>query len=613
MDFADLPAAWPDPAKRLTTDAIAGGRIGAVRSALAAVEALTPELRGRSFKLAILRTFTLEAQVDCISLALCAIPCRPSIVLGDLENVEQVLLDPSSQIMAANPDALLLLWRLEELAPEIVFAPHNLNIEERLRLIEAVVERVATLCDSYRRQDSAPLFVSTLPIPPARAGDTSDLHQQFGWREALLQINQTIFAKAAQPGNVYAFDFAAWSAAFGAAAFDRKMDLFARQPVAGPALPSLAGAIASAMRPLLIPASKVLAVDLDNVLWGGVVGEDGIAGLKIGRDYPGNVYLRIQQVLLNLKSRGILLALLSKNNGQDVVDAFATLADMPLRLSDFAAMRINWRPKHENLREIAVELNLGLDSFVFVDDQTFEREQMMYYLPEVKVLGASEDPLQTLTALTQCRYFDVLRVSTEDRARAEDYAAQTGRQALASASSSPQQFLESLQLRAVVAHVNSATLPRAAQMLAKTNQFNATARRYGEAELGRMARDPANLALTLSLSDRFSDQGIVGLAIGLAGERTDTMRVDVFLLSCRALGRGAEQVLWASLVTKAAALGYRMLQAEYLPTAKNGQVADLFDRLGMERVGGDENGRSAYQMSLEERVQSPAWVSVTTT
>lgn len=607
--LGDLPVNWPESVARQVTDAAASGRVAAIRNAVTAIEALPRELRGRTFKLAIVRTFTLEAQIEALKLALAAIPCEPTIALGDLENIEQVVLDPASPVMAARPDAVLVLWRLEELAPPLAFTPAAMSEGERKLAVSTVIARVNKLGEGYRQQASAPLFLATLPMPGSAAGDLSDLHQTYGRHDATLRINQAILALAAKAGPIYAFDFAGWAAGRGGSAFDQKMDLFARQPIAAPALMSFASAVAASLRPLLRPPGKVLAVDLDNMLWGGVVGEDGIAGLKIGHDYPGNVYRRIQQALLNLKSRGVLLALLSKNNFPDVAEAFAALPEMPLSLGDFAAVRINWTPKHENLKDVARELNLGLDSFVFADDQAFEREQMAFHLPQVKVLPLSEDPLQILNALTRCPAFDVHRLNAEDRARAGDYAAQAERRELETASASPEQFLKSLQLRAEIKRVNEATLPRAAQMLAKTNQFNVTTRRHGEPELRRLCADAANILLTLSLSDRFSDQGIVGLAIGVSGERPQELRVDSFLLSCRALGRGAEQALWASLVSRAAAMGYRGLSAEYLRTAKNEQVAGLFDLLGMQRVANGQD-RIAYHLSLPTEAQSPAWLDV---
>ena len=609
MMFGDLPANWPEPVKRQVAEAASSGRIAAIRGAAAAIESMPQELRGKPFRLLIARTFTLETQIDAIKLALAAIPCNPAVDLAALENIEQVLLDPNSPEMRARPDAVLVLWRLEELLPQFVSGNAGMSGDERKSAVQGAIERITRLCDAYIKDARSSLFLATLPAPLGMSDALADLHRPYGLRDALLRINQSILDLAARHNQIHVFDFAAWATACGHAAFDLKMELYARQPIAAAFVTSFADALAACLRPLLRPAAKVLAVDLDNMLWGGVVGEDGIAGLKIGHDFPGNIYRRIQQALLRLKSRGVLLVLLSKNNPEDVKDAFAALPDMPLRFDDFTAVRINWEPKHENLRSIAGELNLGLDSFVFLDDQAFEREQMAFRLPEVNVLPASEDPLHILNTITACRDFDIYRTSAEDLTRAGDYRAQSLRKQLGSESENAESFLKTLQLKAVVARVGESRLGRAVQMLAKTNQFNVTTRRHSEAEMRRMCGDPRCLLLTLSLSDRFGDQGIIGLAIGVRGESDEEMRVDSFLLSCRALGRGAEQALWGSLLTKARALGYRTVRAEYLPTAKNQQVADLFDRFGMTREKHGDAG-SSYTLQLSALPKFPAWLEV---
>lgn len=602
-----LPRTWPQDVCTKVGEAIAGGRAATVHEAIAALDALPEPLRGRRFRLLVTRTFTLETQLDAVKLALAVLPCSAEIHVAPLETIEQVLLDPESSAMRAKPDAVLVLWRLEELLPRLL-GDASATQSERSDMTDAAIARIERLCKGYIARASAPLFLSTLPLPAGIVSDLADLHRPHGWHEALLRLNQAMLRLAAASALLHVFDFAGWAAAQGRGAFDVKMDLFARQPIAAAHVASFGAALASTLAPLVRVRAKVLAIDLDNLLWGGVVGEDGIAALKVGHDFPGSVYRRIQQALLALKERGVLLVLLSKNNTRDVEEAFGALPDMPLKLSDFAAVRINWKAKHENLRSIAEELNLGLDSFVFLDDQAFEREQMAFELPQVKVLATTEDPLRILQTLSECRDFDTYRVSAEDLARSADYRAQTLRRELEAGSDDAQSFLETLGLKAVIAPVDEGRIGRVVQMLAKTNQFNVTTRRHSEAEVRRMVRDASNVLLTLSLSDRFGDQGIVGLAIGVA-DGDEMLRIDSLLLSCRAIGRGAEQALFRSLAARAHARGYRSIAAEYVRTAKNEQVADLFERLGMETVERTEN-RSAYRMQLPPPLDYPAWMQV---
>ena len=605
------PRGWPESVVKLVAAVADSGRIAVIRNALSAIRDLPQAQQGQPFKLGVCRTFTIEAQLDALTLGLATLPCRPEIMVGDLENIEQLLLDDNSQILRVTPDALLVLWRLDELHPRLVFEHDGMSLKDRERAVTAVINRIESLCEEYEKVSVAPLFLSTLPEPSALGNARSDVCSPHGPRRAILRINQSLFDLAERHSQIHIFDFSGWASGVGATAFDLKMDLYARQPISNHSLMSFAEALADTFRPLLLSPAKVLALDLDNVLWGGVLGEDGIDNIKIGRDFPGNIYHRIQLYVLALKRRGVLLALLSKNNWEEVEAAFSTLPEMPLKLDDFVAIRVNWHEKHENIKAIAQELNLGLDSFVFVDDQEFEREQMRFNLPEVRILQAAEDPLQTLRALICCRSFDVCRVSDEDKRRNDDYAAQARRRKLESKSRNPQDFLSTLQLQARITCVTDDTVPRVVQMMGKTNQFNVTTRRHKEADVRRMLADPKNILLLLSLSDRFGDQGIVGLAIALGDQVTKMVKVDSFLLSCRAIGRGAEQALWSSLLSHVSCREYTTLQAEYLKTPKNHQVAGLFESLGMTKQKDSSEAHSKFMLGLPFHPVSPTWIKVT--
>lgn len=606
----EVPGGWPESVSNLVAVAVESGRLTAIREALGAVRALPQAQQGRTFKLGICRTFTIETQLDAMNLGLATLPCRPEIIVGNLENIEQSLLDVESQMLQATPDALLVLWRLEELHPRLVFEHDGMSAGEREQAVTAVINRIESLCAEYAKMARAPLFLSTLPEQMAFDQAVSDVYTSYAPRYAVLKINQALLDLAVRYPQIYVFDFSEWATSAGAMAFDLKMDMYARQPISSRSLMSFAELMANTFRPLLTPPAKVLALDLDNVLWGGILGEDGIDGLKIGHDFPGNIYRRIQLHALALKRRGVLLVLLSKNNLAEVEQAFSTLPDMPLKLDDFSAIRVNWREKNENLKEIAQELNLGLDSFVFVDDQKFEREQMRFSLPEVRQLQATEDPLQTLRALMSFRLFDIYRVSNEDIRRSNDYAVQAQRRELESESRDSQSFLSTLQLQARISRVTEATIPRAIQMLGKTNQFNVTTRRHMEADVRQMLANPANVLLLLSQSDCFADQGIVGFAIVLGDPELKVAKIDSFLLSCRAIGRGAEQALWSSLLSHVSRMGYTNLQAEYLRTAKNHQVANLFEDLGMSRQAGSTEAYSRFELDLPFYPAPPTWIKV---
>jgi FkbH-like protein len=358
------------------------------------------------------------------------------------------------------------------------------------------------------------------------------------------------------------------------------------------------------LRPLIAPREKGLAVDLDNSLWGGVVGEDGVGGLKLGHEFPGNVHLRIQRELLELKNRGILLVLLSKNNEADARLAFDSLPDMLLKWEDFTIRKIDWNHKHENLRAASRELGLGLDSFVFLDDSDYEREQMRQFIPEVRILNNSGDPLQILRALWETDAFDSLTVTAEDRIRHQDYAVRGSRD-VQGHEDDLQNFLQSLGMEATIEEVGPANIERVVNMLGKTNQFNLTTKRHSRAAVEGLLQKDGTIALALRLRDKFGEQGIV--AVLVAVPENGALVIDSYLVSCRALGRGVEDALWAALMQRAGQGNIRSLEATYIPSSKNAIVSRLYDRLGLKRVA-DDSGSVSYKLEPVKPVAWPSWI-----
>lgn len=586
MTHIAKPSGWPQDLWEQVQEALNTCRGTHLRKAQKAVNSLEAGLRGPVLRVGLVSTFTIEPQLKAIELSLSACPCRAELVLADLDNLEGTLKDPDSPFHQQELDLVLVLWRLEDLLPRYCREGSGWSEEQRQAAVEALKTRLSHLIDS-----KLPLMVATLPSPSQRW-----LNSRWGPQRACLEVNREFWESP-----VKVFDLAAWAADFGQSAFDQRMDLFARQPLSNTAAGSFGWALRRAVRPLVQPRSKVLALDLDNVLWGGILEENEVSDLRLGHDHPGNVYQRIQLRAKALKEQGVLLVLLSKNDDDRVVEAFRTHPEMVLQLDDFAARRVNWTSKHLNLSEVAEELSLDPNSFVFVDDQPFERQEMRFHLPEVQVAEVSEEGLTILAFLEQTELFDSYEMSREDLTRAADYRAQSERKKLESTADSRQSFLTSLGLKARVAPVTEATLPRVVQMLGKTNQFNLTTRRHKEAEVRTFLKTPGALLLTLEVADNFSDQGIVGLAIALP--QGETLHIDTFLLSCRALGRGAEQVLFSELVARTE--GAEKLVGEFIPTARNAQVADLYARLGMTPMG-----ERKFELELPARVDPPDWFEV---
>jgi FkbH-like protein len=351
---------------------------------------------------------------------------------------------------------------------------------------------------------------------------------------------------------------------------------------------------------------KVLVVDLDNTIWGGVIGEDGVASLQCSREYSGIAWWNVQRALLDIKERGILLAIASKNNREDAMEAFAAHPEMPLQPADFAAERINWCDKPSNLREIAAELNVGLDSLAFVDDNPAERERVRRELPEVAVLELPADPMAFAPAIRDCPVLERLTISEEDTRRSRYYSEQRDRAAALGSAASVEDFYRSLDQEVEIASVESSSLTRAAQLTQKTNQFNLTTRRYSEQQLAEFAAAPGCDAYTVRVRDRFGDNGLVGVM--LTRSDAGVCRIETFLLSCRVISRTVETAMLSFLAGKARERGLTVLEGLFRPTAKNGPAADLFRSHGFEHCGSADGGTRWTLDLTSAGVACPDWI-----
>jgi FkbH-like protein len=395
-----------------------------------------------------------------------------------------------------------------------------------------------------------------------------------------------------------------WASRGVAAAYrDARHWYLARMRLNPQGLAALADTVAEHVAASRGMARKVVAVDLDDVLWGGVVGEVGLAGIELGEEGLGLAYQDLQRELATLARTGVLVVAASKNNPADVDEVLERHPAMVLRRDDFAALRVSWEDKATSLRELADKLDLGLDSFVFLDDNPVERDWVRAALPEVLVPELPDDPVERPSFLRRAQWFRRISVTGADAARTESYRAQSRRRELRGTVASFDDFLAELGQEAVVEPLHEGSLARAAQLAQRTNQFNLTTRRYSVAELEAIAADPAAEAYTLALSDRFGDSGITGLAIlrFLDG----TAEVDTLLLSCRVLGRRVEDAFLAFLAERARERGARSLVGRYVESPRNEQVRSFYADRGFAADG------DAFRLDLERsRPEPPAGVAL---
>lgn len=345
---------------------------------------------------------------------------------------------------------------------------------------------------------------------------------------------------------------------------------------------------------IVLKRNKCIVLDLDNTLWGGVLGEDGVSGIKIGGDYPGKAFAFFQKSLLQLSKVGVILTVCSKNNEADVLDAWEKNPFMVLKKEHFAAYRINWTDKATNINELAEELNIGLDSFVFVDDNPTERELIKQMLPMVSVPEFPAQPYELPIFFKKLvdDYFKVYSITDEDKKKTEQYKANAARVQAQNSFADYGAFLESLDIQITIEQANDFNIPRIAQMTQKTNQFNLTTHRYTDADI-RLHLNEGWKIWCLSVSDKFGDNGITGCVM------VNGSVIDTLLLSCRILGKGIEYAFLKRVMKMLTNQGVRKLSASYIPTAKNAQVAEFYDNCGFSLVS-EENGTKKYVLIVEE-------------
>lgn len=431
-----------------------------------------------------------------------------------------------------------------------------------------------------------------------------------GGREGDVRIVREVNDELASalPGGSYFVNLDQVSGMEGRRSFyDRRGHYWARQPFSERGVVALAEHVTAGIRALTIGPRKAVVLDLDNTLWGGVVGELGPQEIVLGGGPDGEAYVAFQHHLKALSDRGVLLAVCSKNNPADAREPFATRPELVLTLDDFAAFDASWDPKVEGLRRIASSLNLGLDSLIFFDDNPAEREHVRLELPEVLVVDVPADPAEYVSALEATLAFETLELTAEDAQRRQFFNIESQRRKVAANAGSMEEYLRSLEMKGTLRALDASDLPRATQLIAKTNQFNLTTRRHAAHDVRAMLELPRSIAFTLRLSDRFGDHGLVAVVLAVPDRSPDTLRVDTLLMSCRVIGRTAETLLVRHLVREARRLRYGTVRAEYIASTKNSQVSGFWSSMGFRKVGSSE-GAEAFELSLAHVPAMPSFV-----
>lgn len=499
----------------------------------------------------------------------------------DYDQVSAQVLDPQSELYQHRPDVVLFCLCTQKLYEHYCDTPS----QARGHFAEDQAAALAATRAQLTARVQCRVFQLTWPtVDDATFGSYAcKVESSFPWQ--LRRLNQLMYQQAVEEPALHLIDMDQIQMELGRADFfTDKLYYIARMPYSQDAMILCAQQLASALAAAAGRIHKCVVLDLDNTLWGGVIGDDGLSGIQLGELGTGRAFLDFQRWLKELKARGVLLAVCSKNNEATAKEPFEKHPDMVLHLDDIAIFVANWEDKASNIRHIREQLNLGMDSLVFVDDNAFERNAVRNLIPDICVPELPEDPAEYVTYLRSLNLFETASFSKDDAARTKLYQERQQSLAAQAAFADYDEYLKSLDMRAVVSPFDSFHFPRIAQLTQRSNQFNLRTGRYTEEQIAVLAADADVITLWFGLRDRFTDHGLISLVV-LDKQENDTLFIREWLMSCRVLKRGMEEYVADTIMRTAKENGFQTVVGQYLPTPKNAMVAHLMEQMGFEPQG----------------------------
>lgn len=547
-------------------------------------------------RIAILGGSTTAEIKDILELFLLHNGIRPEFYESEYNRFFEDVMFPNKELETFHPDIVYIHTCSVNIIrfPSVVDSPAEID-----GLITDEIERYQALWNKISEVYSCPIIQNNFELPHYRSLGNLDSYDIHGRSRFIAELNLRFSEQARLRQTLYLNDINYLSAWFGLERWHDKLLWYSyKYAMSYEAIPFLAESVSSIINAIYGKTKKCLVLDLDNTLWGGVIGDDGLNGIQIGKETAeAEAYTEFQRYLKCLKERGIILAVCSKNDEVNAREGFSH-PDSILKMEDFSAFKANWEPKHENIREIARILNIGIDSLVFADDNPVEREIVRSQEPHVAVPELGNNVAKYINIIDKTSYFETVSLSTDDLQRSAYYADNSVRQELQGKYENYDDFLSSLDMKSEIKAFAPVYLDRITQLINKTNQFNVTTRRYNQAEIEDIARDDRYVTLYGRLIDKFGDNGLISIIIGeIKGKE---LHIDLWLMSCRVLKRGMEQAMFDQLVDIARTRNVDTIFGYYYQTAKNGMVSDLFELMGFLITERCDNGDSIWRFDVPE-------------
>lgn len=560
----------------------------------------------RKLKIVIFRSFTIETIEPILQVKLAEEGIYSKISIGGYNQYYQDIVNEESKYNNEDYDVCIIAVRLEELYPTLI--NNFLNEKENLIEIEQFIlsqykNMIETIKSNHSRVN---ILINNFILPYNNYASLYDYQNLDGQANYFRSLNYKLVKLASNYTGVYIVDFEAIASLLGKKNIeDRKMWYVAKNPYKYEFYVELAKVYVKYIKAIFGLRKKCIVLDLDNTLWGGIIGEDGINNIKLGDKYPGSCYKEFQRELLKLKNRGVILTICSKNNMEDVEEVFEKHPDMILRKEDFASIKVNWNDKYSNIKEISNELNIGMESMIFIDDSKIECELVRQNNKEIEVINISNNPMEYPDIIYKTNFFEIINITNEDLKKTDIYKAQINRNYLRENTSNLEDYYKSLQMKLTVKLLDNFAVARVSQLTQKTNQFNLRTIRYTEEDLKQMSETNEYEIYYASVVDRFGDNGI-SLCCILKKQNDDSIFIDSLLMSCRVMGRNIERAFMSYLCKKLKEDGKSILIGEYIPTKKNIPVKDFYKEVGFEKI---DSG--VYILDLKNKtIECPNYITI---
>lgn len=515
---------------------------------------------------------------------------------GEYSQVERQLLDTTSELYAFDPDILIIFQSTHKLCEH-----HSLlTVEKQCTVADERLDFVSTLCQSPQLANKKIVYFNYPEIEDTVFGSYANkVVSSFTFQ--VRKLNFELMNLSQQYANLFICDIAGLQNKLGRdMMFASNVYVSTEMILSMDALPYVASRVMDIVGAIKGQFKKCLILDLDNTVWGGVIGDDGLEGIQLGHGLGiGKAFTEFQMWVKKLKARGIIICVASKNNEETAKEPFEKHPDMILKLEDIAVFMANWETKVDNIRAIQQILNIGFDSMVFLDDNPFERNIVRENIPDITVPELPEDPGEYLEYLYSLNLFETASYSGADKDRTKQYQVEAQRVSLSKTFTNEADFLKSLNMISKVSGFTKFNTPRVAQLSQRSNQFNLRTIRYTEADIEAMAEDPKVIDLSFTLEDKFGDNGLIAVII-MKEQDADTLFVDTWFMSCRVLKRGMENFTLNTMVEEARAKGYKRIVGEYLPTPKNKMVEEHYPHLGFMPVAGSSTAQYVLDVDTYE-------------